>query len=405
MKTFLKTGLFTLLFFSSLTANRVFADAPPPLPRCTGDTGYLSDTSSGIHQCGLIDRHYHISLGNYANKFVLLDNPGMYESVDFNKIYKVIPKDGIIMNGKETLEFHNYSALDKTYFDTHGRLKGIFVTTNFTNQYVPGQVFQKMTPINSTEFTDNSYDFVVSKDDPLAKDYSQSDVIDNLYIKVGDLNSPTPYPYEITSHLECGQKDPLKCKKEVFYVPKTIVGHHIVLTKGNIQYLPANIAGSEISDIPPDPTSSPTNTPTSPVPSASLVENKTALITFQDFPNSPFFRPNQYLQSFIFSLILTLISETLVLLVIFNRFVKQKKTRWEIVLASFFANSCTLPYVWFVFPLVFSYYKSLIISELFAFIVEIIFYHHFLKLSKKQSLLLSLIANLVSFLLGMVINY
>ena len=65
------------------------------------------------------------------------------------------------------------------------------------------------------------------------------------------------------------------------------------------------------------------------------------------------------------------------------------------------ANCITLLFVWFVFPqLISSYYPVLILSEIFAVLFEGIFYSHFLKLTLKNGLMISFIANLISFSVG-----
>ena len=65
----------------------------------------------------------------------------------------------------------------------------------------------------------------------------------------------------------------------------------------------------------------------------------------------------------------------------------------------------TIPYVWFVFPTLFwySYSLSIILAEIFAFIVESFVYKYLGKLSWHQALILSLSANSTSFFLGKII--
>ena len=65
----------------------------------------------------------------------------------------------------------------------------------------------------------------------------------------------------------------------------------------------------------------------------------------------------------------------------------------------------TIPYVWFVFPTLFwySYSLSIILAEIFAFIVESFVYKYIGKLSWYQAFVLSLLANSASFFLGKII--
>jgi spore maturation protein SpmA len=74
----------------------------------------------------------------------------------------------------------------------------------------------------------------------------------------------------------------------------------------------------------------------------------------------------------------------------------------QLVSAGIFASSLTLPYVWFVFPYLFlgKYSLSLGLSELFAWLVEALFYKMFLKISFKNAIIASFIANLLSYSLG-----
>ena len=112
---------------------------------------------------------------------------------------------------------------------------------------------------------------------------------------------------------------------------------------------------------------------------------------------------NFYLASFFRAWIFTVVVETLVLLVIFVKFIKKEPVDPKLVIVgSVFANSLTLPYVWFIFPslLIGQYSLSLILSELFAWLAEAVFYKFFLKLSLKNALIASFLANLISFGLG-----
>ena len=88
----------------------------------------------------------------------------------------------------------------------------------------------------------------------------------------------------------------------------------------------------------------------------------------------------------------------------FNRWFKINSGYFRLAAITVLASCLTLPYVWFVFPeiikdrLTFS-----IASEIFAWIVESIFYWATLGLTLKRSLLLSFLANLFSFLIGLII--
>lgn len=115
-----------------------------------------------------------------------------------------------------------------------------------------------------------------------------------------------------------------------------------------------------------------------------------------------------YLHKFFLAWIITVVSETVVLLVLFRKFSKDTTTNAGLVItASIFASSLTLPYVWFVFPYLFlgHYSLSLILSEIFAWLAEAGFYKLSLRLTWKRALAFSLIANVVSYALGYFIGH
>jgi hypothetical protein len=114
--------------------------------------------------------------------------------------------------------------------------------------------------------------------------------------------------------------------------------------------------------------------------------------------------------SFILYLIITIVTETLVALDLVRKIFKidgDVLSTGLILSAGISANALTLPYVWFVFPYLFlsSFTLAVVIAEFFAFLAEAVFYKLFLKLTWKQALIISLIANLVSFILGQFLHY
>lgn len=109
-----------------------------------------------------------------------------------------------------------------------------------------------------------------------------------------------------------------------------------------------------------------------------------------------------YSHSFITSFIFTILSETTVLFFLLRKFLnitKEKISTLQILFAGFFASFATIPYVWYVFPNLTDWTRdtSLRYSEIFAFLLEALFYRIFLKISVKNSLLISLICNSISF--------
>jgi hypothetical protein len=112
-----------------------------------------------------------------------------------------------------------------------------------------------------------------------------------------------------------------------------------------------------------------------------------------------------YTHSFIVSLIFTVLSETLTLLFLLRAFfhiTKEKISNAQILFAGFFANLVTIPYVWYIFPNLTNWTRdtSLHYSEILAVLLEAFFYRMYLKTSTKNSLLISLVCNSISYSLG-----
>jgi hypothetical protein len=110
-----------------------------------------------------------------------------------------------------------------------------------------------------------------------------------------------------------------------------------------------------------------------------------------------------YVRSFFRAWIVTVVVETVALIVIFRKLFRKEPVDLKLLISSgIFASSLTLPYVWFVFPYIFlgKYSLSLGLSELFAWLVEAVFYKIFLKISLKNAIIASFIANLLSYSAG-----
>ena len=110
-----------------------------------------------------------------------------------------------------------------------------------------------------------------------------------------------------------------------------------------------------------------------------------------------------FVHRFISSLVFTDVVETAVLLLLVRYlFRKREFGVWKIIFVGLYASFSTIPYVWFVFPNVatWPYSTAIIYAELFAFVIEAIFYRIVLKLNWRQAFLASLLCNLASYLLG-----
>jgi hypothetical protein len=118
----------------------------------------------------------------------------------------------------------------------------------------------------------------------------------------------------------------------------------------------------------------------------------------------------EYTHSFLFALILTVLSETVTLfflLRLFLRVAKEKISNFQLFFAGFFASFSTITYVWYVFPNLINWTRgtSIHYSEIFVVLLEAFFYRVYFKTSTKNSLLISLICNSISFSLGQFLRF
>ncbi|MFA5829970.1 MAG: hypothetical protein WC843_05795 [Candidatus Gracilibacteria bacterium] len=83
------------------------------------------------------------------------------------------------------------------------------------------------------------------------------------------------------------------------------------------------------------------------------------------------------------------------------------KARWlKIIFGIILASTLTLPYVWFLWPFFFQERITyIIISELWAWLMEAIFYRFYFDMNWKKALTFSFILNACSFLIGLVVMW
>lgn len=112
--------------------------------------------------------------------------------------------------------------------------------------------------------------------------------------------------------------------------------------------------------------------------------------------------PVAYIHFFLTALAFTVAVETALLYILLRSVFKNRIASGDIFFAGAFASFATIPYVWFVFPYAtfWTHNASLLVSEPFAFVVEAFFYNRYLKLGWRVALVVSLICNAASFLLG-----
>jgi hypothetical protein len=108
-----------------------------------------------------------------------------------------------------------------------------------------------------------------------------------------------------------------------------------------------------------------------------------------------------YSDRFFVALVITFFIEIPLLFLTVKYILKNKVfTNLRIIETGLIASGFTLPYVWFVIPLVINGRNTIFISELFAVIIESILYKILLDIKSKQALLLSLGLNTLSYFIG-----
>ena len=112
-----------------------------------------------------------------------------------------------------------------------------------------------------------------------------------------------------------------------------------------------------------------------------------------------------YSQLFIWALAVTVAIESVVACAqkfFFGKWFKIKAGYPALIAVTIFASCLTLPYVWFFFPeFIKNRSQFIIVSEIFAWLIESLFYAVTLKIPIHKALLFSFCANSVSFLLGL----
>ena len=106
---------------------------------------------------------------------------------------------------------------------------------------------------------------------------------------------------------------------------------------------------------------------------------------------------------FFLSLLLTLAVEIPALLFFAKYLLKIKSQAKEILYWGVFVNLFSLPYLWFVFPLFISSHNYILIGEILVVLIETIILLKVLKINFKNAFILSLIANVASYLAGLII--
>lgn len=109
--------------------------------------------------------------------------------------------------------------------------------------------------------------------------------------------------------------------------------------------------------------------------------------------------------SFLKSLAVTIFIETLLLWMLTRTCVRGKSVPlFMVITTGFFASFATLPYLWFLLPLVLQQrIWYVIVAESLAVVFESFIFFGFLKINLYKCFLFSLICNISSFLTGLLI--
>lgn len=82
-----------------------------------------------------------------------------------------------------------------------------------------------------------------------------------------------------------------------------------------------------------------------------------------------------------------------------------QKIAWpKFTIGIIMATTMTLPYVWFIFSMIEPRIAFIVTAELFAWLMEALFYKYFFDLKILPALLFSLALNMASFLLGLLVS-
>jgi len=112
-----------------------------------------------------------------------------------------------------------------------------------------------------------------------------------------------------------------------------------------------------------------------------------------------------YFLSFLKSLLITVILETIVLFFLCKLFFKKDNIKtWKIILTWVLASSITLPILRFVLPHIFhNYTVYAIVWEVFVTFVEVFIIKYLLDINRQKSTIASIACNLFSVIIGLLL--
>lgn len=106
---------------------------------------------------------------------------------------------------------------------------------------------------------------------------------------------------------------------------------------------------------------------------------------------------------FFLSLLLTLAIEIPVLFLSAKYLLKIKIQAKEILYWGVFVNLFSFPYLWFVFPLFVSSHNYILTGEILVVLIESVILLKALKINFKNAIILSVVANVASYLAGLIV--
>lgn len=108
----------------------------------------------------------------------------------------------------------------------------------------------------------------------------------------------------------------------------------------------------------------------------------------------------EFIYYFLLSLLVTELLEFPVVLLFYTLIIK-KKPNFQVIFTALLTSVLTIPYIWFVLPDLITFGNYILIGEIIVIIVEAIIYYVYLRIPISKSLILSLIANAISYFIGL----
>ena len=114
-----------------------------------------------------------------------------------------------------------------------------------------------------------------------------------------------------------------------------------------------------------------------------------------------------YEYEFLISLAFTLFIEVLTLYILIRCFCKDESVKISnslLLFTGFLSSFATLPYLWFIIPLfIKTRSQYMVFGEFFVILLESLIIFFLLSVNLKKSLSISLICNILSFLMGLIL--